>query len=268
LRPVAVAGDGQDDDGDQRKPHAPAKRNGAIADIHEEHHGDQSDEPAPGSGAHKGRRQERERGDTQPALISGARAMNHIQRDRHRRDDEGRKIVRVVIVEIAEAPGVAFPEIESRDDHRGINRGRREIRHGETFNVANAPDTCGDDEEHQEGLDEITEQQIEAGAADDGARGGESDPEEQRDHPLRRWNQHPANTANAARVAEEQQHRERAHQDGRTKQRQHREQLMDATDGNEDVSCNTDHQDPMSDPRDAQRAWRRRFGRPGARQRC
>src|SRR5207249_3276030 len=79
-----------------------------------------------------------------------------------------------------------FADVEPRQDHGGIDHDADQIRSGQPLDIATAAYGAGDDRVHQQRLDEIAEDEVEAGAQHQGAGHRQHHPGEQHDQPFRR----------------------------------------------------------------------------------
>jgi hypothetical protein len=193
--------------------------------------------------------------------------VDDIERDGHGRDHERREIVGVVVVEIAKAPRIGFTQVETHQHYRRIDGGRRQIGDGQALDVADAPDTGSDHQEHQDGLDEVADQQVETGADHDCARRGQRHPGKKRHGVPGSRHLQATHSADVARVGQEQHDRQRAHQRRRTHRTDDWKQLVHAADRDHHVPRDADHQRVPCEVRFTER-WRGDACRTRAPRRC
>src|SRR2546422_8471206 len=111
LRPVTVAGRGEEDEGNHDGPRdAPAGPDRAVAEQYEQRHRDHRQEAATGSGLNERNGQGCHANATHHASRERASLQAEVQAERDRTHGEGREFVGVVVVQTAETP-VAAPTV-------------------------------------------------------------------------------------------------------------------------------------------------------------
>ena len=243
LFPVPVTRRRQKHQRDERGgAEAPPERDAGVSRYHEAGDGDEGNEAASGSGMDERHGDHREADGREHARKRSAPGAEEVEAERHGRHREGGKIVRVVIVQAAQPPGVPVTELESRDHHARIDRRCDQVHGRQTLHVANPADGSDQDQVHQHGLNERTEEQVEAVAGRDGARHGEDHPNEKRDEPLGRRDEQVTGPSFLMSIEQIHHDREHAGQQRWSKRFQDFEQLVDTAHRHQHVPGDADEE--------------------------
>ncbi len=164
--------------------------------------------------------------------------MEEVDAKWKRGHDKRREVIRVVVIQPAETPGLSRPHIESRDHDRGIESRRREIDERQPLDVACPSYRTGHDDKHDGGLDEIAKDDVDAGSEHQRTWHGQDHPDEQCDDELRRPKKHVTEPPLAGTIQRKCDQCRKRRQRCRMKDLQDRKQLVHTTDRGHEVRRN------------------------------
>ena len=137
---------------------------------------------------------------------------------------------------MTETPVRAVADVEPDQDHAGVQGRPEQVRCRQPLDVETSTNGPGYHDEHQDSLDEIPEDEIEARAQDEGPRHQQDHPYEERHQPFGCIDPDESQPPVGAPIHRIERDGEKARDDGRVQQLERWEQLMHATHRGQDVT--------------------------------